>query len=54
MPQSLAKVIVHLVYSTKHRKPWLKDPRIRSQLHAYSATMLKEEVDSPAILYQWA
>ncbi len=50
MPQSLAKVIVHIVYSTKHRKPSLKDPRIRSELYAYNATILKEEVDSPAIL----
>ncbi len=50
MPQSLAKVIVHIVYSTKHRKPWLNDSRIRSELYAYNATILKEEVDSPAIL----
>ncbi len=41
MPQSLAKVIVHIVDSTKHRKPWFKDPRIRSELYAYSATILK-------------
>ncbi len=50
MPRSLAKVIVHIVYSTKHRKPWLKDTRIQSELFAYNATILKEEVDSPAIL----
>ena len=50
MPQSLAKVIVHITYSTKHRKPWLSDPDLRSQLYAYNATILKEEVDSPAIL----
>ena len=50
MPQSLAKVIVHIVYSTKHRQPWLHDPILRSELYAYIATILKEEVDSPAIL----
>ena len=50
MSQSLAKVIVHITYSTKHRKPWLNDPALRSQLYAYNATILKEEVDSPAIL----
>jgi len=50
MPQSLAKVIVHIVYSTKHRKPWLHDPRIRSELYAYNATVLRNDVDSPAIL----
>ena len=50
MPQSLAKVIVHIVYSTKHRQPWLHDPILRSELYAYNATILKEEVNSPAIL----
>ena len=49
MPQSLAKVIVHIVYSTKHRTPWLRDPRVRSELYAYNATVLHNDVDSPAI-----
>ena len=35
MPQSLSKVLVHIVYSTKERHPWLKDKRIRiCQTHA--------------------
>jgi len=38
MPQSLAKVIVHIVYSTKHRKPWLNDPGLRSELYGCSRT----------------
>jgi REP element-mobilizing transposase RayT len=50
MPQSLAKVIVHLVYSTKNRTPWLADPELRKELFAYKATILKNNVDSPAIL----
>ena len=50
MPQSLARVIVHIVYSTKHHQPWLHDPAFRSDLYAYNATVLKEDVDSPAIL----
>ncbi len=49
MPQSLAKVIVHIVYSTKNRTPWLKDANLRSELYAYNATILKN-VDSPAIV----
>ena len=49
MPQSLAKVIVHIVYSTKHRTPWLKDANLRAELYAYNATILKN-VDSPAIV----
>ena len=50
MSQSLAKVIVHITYSTKHRKSWLNDPELRSLLYAYNATILKDEVDSPAFL----
>src|SRR3972149_6678420 len=50
MSQSLAKVVVHIVYSTKHRQPWLHDPVLRSELYAYNATVLKQDVDSPAIL----
>ena len=50
MSQSLAKVIVHIIYSTKNREPWLRDSDLRSELYAYNATVLKDEVDSPAIL----
>ena len=50
MPQSLAKVIVHLVYSTKNRTPWLADADLRAELFAYKATILKNNVDSSAIL----
>ena len=49
MSQSLAKVLVHIIYSTKNRKPWLRDPDLRSELYACNATILKNEVDSPAI-----
>ena len=34
MPQSLANVLVHIVFSTKDRIPFLKAPSIRDQLHA--------------------
>ena len=40
MPQSLARLCVHLVFSTKHREPCLHD-RVRPDLHAYMATVLK-------------
>jgi putative transposase len=50
MPHSLSNVVVHIVYSTKHRKPWLRDPGLRSELYAYKATILKNKVDSPALL----
>ena len=35
MPQSLAKVLVHIVFSTKNRYPFLADKNIRSEMHAY-------------------
>ena len=38
MPQSLSKVIVHIIFSTKNREPWL-DSAIRPRMHAYLATI---------------
>jgi len=35
MPQSLAKVLIHGVFSTKNRTPWLKDREVRKELHRY-------------------
>jgi REP element-mobilizing transposase RayT len=49
MPQSLAKVIVHIVFSTKNRTPWLRDVDLRKELYAYQGTILKK-IDSPALL----
>lgn len=40
MPQSLARVHLHLVFSTKRREPWLRDA-VRGDLHAYMAATLK-------------
>jgi len=48
VPQSLAQVLVHLIFSTKNREPVLADD-IRPELHPYMATVLKG-VNSPAIL----
>ncbi|NOY81619.1 MAG: IS200/IS605 family transposase [Kiritimatiellaeota bacterium] len=36
MPQSLSKILLHLVFSTKNRERWI-DPAVRSDLHAYLA-----------------
>ena len=36
MPQSLVKNLIHLVYSTKRRQPWLPDG-VRAPLFAYQA-----------------
>ena len=41
MAQSLSKVILHVVFSTKDREPWLgKD--VRPRLHSYLATVCRE------------
>ena len=40
MPQSLGPVIVHIVFSTKERHPWLV-PDARPRLHAYLATIAR-------------
>ena len=40
MPQSLSKVIVHLIFSTKDREPWL-DADVRPHMHAYLATLCR-------------
>ena len=50
MPQSLSQIYVHLVFSTKDRKPWLCDDIMRDQLHSYMATVLRDNVDSPALV----
>ena len=47
MSQSLANIVVHLVFSTKGRRPLLRDDE-RGQLHAYIAGILKNH-DSPLI-----
>src|SRR5687768_8660111 len=41
MPQSLASVLIHLVYSTKNREP-LITPEIEPELFAYIGATLRE------------
>jgi putative transposase len=35
MPQSLANVVLHITFSTKHRFPFLSDRSVRLEMHAY-------------------
>jgi REP element-mobilizing transposase RayT len=35
MPQSLVEIYVHMVFSTKDRVPFLRDPGFRERTHAY-------------------
>jgi len=48
MPQSLANLYVHLIFSTKERTPHLT-PAVRPNLHAYMASVLAN-LNSPALL----
>ncbi|MDB5307286.1 MAG: Transposase like protein [Gemmataceae bacterium] len=47
MPQSFARVLVHLVFSTKNREPFIA-PTVRDRLFAYLAGILNE-LDCQAI-----
>jgi putative transposase len=49
MPQSLSAAYLHLVFSTKDRRPLLNDPALRSEMHAYFAGASKQ-LDCPPIL----
>ena len=41
MPQSLSKVLLHIIFSTKNREPWL-DQDVRPRMHAYLATICRD------------
>lgn len=48
MPQSLARVLVHIIFSTKNRLRFIK-PKIENELFAYQAAVLRE-CGSPALI----
>jgi REP element-mobilizing transposase RayT len=41
MPQSLSRVILHIIFSTKDREPWL-GLDVRPRMHAYLATVCRD------------
>ena len=47
MSQSLSSVLVHLVFSTKNREPFIT-PAIESELHPYMAKIFRE-LNSPSL-----
>ena len=49
MPQSLSAVYIHLVFSTKERRPFLRDAVVRSALHAYLGG-ISRTLDCPPII----
>lgn len=40
MPQSLGQIFIHVVFSTKHRNPWIQEPMQRN-IHAYMASTVR-------------
>ncbi|MBA4146863.1 MAG: transposase [Verrucomicrobia bacterium] len=49
MPQSLSAVYIHLVFSTKDRRPFLRDQTLRHEAHSYLAEV-SNRLDCPALL----
>jgi len=47
--QSLSQIYLHIVYSTKHRKPFLKNDKLLLDTHAYLATTVAN-LDCPALI----
>ena len=48
MPQSLSSMLIHLIFSTKNREPFLT-PEIDAELYAYMASIFKA-MKSPALI----
>ncbi|MDZ7288596.1 MAG: IS200/IS605 family transposase [candidate division KSB1 bacterium] len=48
MPQSLSKILVHVIFSTKHRQPLIR-PEIETELFKYMASICRE-YESPALI----
>ena len=49
MPQSLSAVYIHLVFSTKERRPLLRDKKMREALHAQLGGISKT-LECPSLL----
>lgn len=49
MPQSLADVLIHVVFSTKSRVPFLKSPDVREHLNAYMVGAL-DNLGCPSLI----
>jgi len=47
MPQSLSSILIHLIFSTKHREPFIS-PEIERELHPYMAKIFRA-LKSPAL-----
>ena len=50
MPQSLSAVYIHLVFSTKDRRPFLREKSLREELHCYLGGILANHECQPLII----
>jgi putative transposase len=50
MPQSLSAVYIHLVFSTKGRRPWLHGRAQCEELHAYLGGVSKT-LECPTLIF---
>ena len=50
MSQSLAKILVHTIFSTQHRRPYLRDTPLREELHRYLGGILTKHDCQPLII----
>ena len=50
MPQSLSAVYIHLVFSTKERRPFLRDKPLRQALHPHLGAISKQLECPPLIV----
>ena len=50
MPQSLSLVVIHVIFSTKERRPFLRDKTVRDSLHAYLGGVSKTLECPPLIV----
>jgi putative transposase len=49
VPQSLANVLIHLIFSTKDREPFLAQEDLRRRTHAYLAEVLRN-LECPTLM----
>lgn len=49
MPQSLANVLLHVVFSTKHRRPFLRRPELRDVMTGYLIGTLRN-LECPSLI----
>jgi putative transposase len=47
MPQSLSSILIHMIFSTKNREPFIT-PAIETELHPYMAKIFRE-LKSPSL-----